>query len=242
MAYTVVDIEAGSVVFDRGDEGDVMYLVQAGEVEVLRDLDDDPRPLAVFERGDFFGEMAILERQPRTHAVRARTDAKLVKIDAGDFAHMLTRNPEIAVRMIRKLSRRLTATEEKLFRAWRGEDALGDDTHATGRRRARLVHLAEGRPGAVFPLGDGPESTVGRLDPINGIHPDVDLTAIDQQLSTSRRHARFLRRDGKLLLVEDKATNGTFVNGRRLVPTEPVELHGGEAVTFGAVHMRLLVD
>lgn len=238
MSYQAIDLEAGTILFRRGDEGRLMYLVKSGEVEVLAD-EHDETPIAVLERGDFFGEMAVLEREPRSHAVRARIDTKLVEIDANGFAHMLLRNPEIAVRMIRKLARRVGSVEERLIRAWSGRAVTGDSTlSARAKRVARLVVLDGNRDARMFPLAEVPELTIGRADPNHGILPDIDLTAVDTQVSISRRHARLVREGRRLSLVEVRATNGTFVNGVRLLPDHPQALFGGEELRFGGVRMR----
>src|SRR5574342_506446 len=63
--------------------------------------------LATLEKGDFFGEMSVLEDLPRTASARAKTDVELVRINGATFDSMLKSNTEIAIRMMRKLSRRL---------------------------------------------------------------------------------------------------------------------------------------
>ena len=239
MTYSVVEYDPQDFVFRQGDPGDLMYLVQAGEVEVLQDLGGHENQVAVLERGDFFGEMAVLEEAPRTHSVRALSDAKLIKIDRAGFQSMLTRNAEIAVRMIRKLSLRLLSAEDMLVRAWSGAESTAAGEAVRVRGSARLV---VGADGAELPLPDQGETTVGRVDPINQIHPDVDLTKIDAQLTTSRRHARILRGADGFFIQEERATNGTFVNGQRISAERPLEIRSGDDIMFGAVRMRFLVD
>ena len=239
MTYSVVEYEPDEFIFKQGDPGDLMYLVQDGEVEVLQDLGGHENQIAVLERGDFFGEMAVLEEEPRTHSVRALSTTKLIKIDRTGFQSMLTRNAEIAVRMIRKLGLRLMSAEDMLVRAWTAEGASTVETPARVGGRARLVFPTDGTelvlPGQI-------EVKIGRVDPINQIHPDVDLTKIDAQLTTSRRHARILRGSEGYLIQEERATNGTFVNGQRISAERPLEIRSGDDIMFGAVRMRFLVD
>lgn len=108
-----VDVAAGSFVFREGDAGSDMYIIESGSVEVLRNARGS-EPLATLSAGDFFGEMAILEDQPRFASVRATSAARLLRVDRAAFAGMLRDNFEIAVRIMRKLVARLRRTEEQL--------------------------------------------------------------------------------------------------------------------------------
>jgi CRP-like cAMP-binding protein len=241
MTYSVVEYESNEFIFRQGDPGDLMYLVQAGEVEVLQDLGGHENQVAVLERGDFFGEMAVLEEEPRTHSVRTLSAAKLIKIDRDGFQKMLVRNAEIAVRMIRKLSLRLLSAEDMLMRAWTGADPEAEAEAAPVRVRglAKLVAVADG---TEIALPDQGKVAIGRVDPINEIRPDVDLTKVDTQLTTSRRHARILRGADGFFIQEERATNGTFVNGQRISAERPLEIRSGDDIMFGAVRMRFQVD
>ncbi len=238
MTYRAVEYEPNELIFKQGDSGDLMYLVQAGEVEVLQDLGGHENQVAVLERGDFFGEMAVLDKEPRTHSVRALSDAKLIKIDREGFQSMLVRNAEIAVRMIRKLGLRLMTAEDMLVRA-----RSGPATAAVDEMRVRgFAKLASVADGTELTLPDGAEASIGRVDPINRIHPDIDLTKIDTQLTTSRRHARIVRGTDGFFIQEERATNGTFVNGQRISAERSLEIRSGDDIMFGAVRMRFLVD
>ncbi|MBZ0089867.1 MAG: cyclic nucleotide-binding domain-containing protein [Thermoanaerobaculia bacterium] len=108
--YTV-EFQPGDYVFKEGDLGTEMFIVHEGKVEILKEMLGEPKQLAVLEKGDFFGEMAILEDLPRTASARAISEVKLLHINGSTFDQMLRSNPEIAVRMMRKLSRRLRETD-----------------------------------------------------------------------------------------------------------------------------------
>jgi len=237
-----VQVPAGELVFKEGDLGTEMYIVQEGKVEILQRLGEGEKQLAVLEKGDFFGEMSVLEELPRMASARAVSDARLLQINGSTFDQMLRSNPEIAVRMMRKLSRRLRETD-KLLRQALGTAAAAavpsaempsrDAAVAAGPGPQRLVH---GRSGMEFFLAQGSETTVGRNDPVTGIHPDVDLTPVDGQRSTSRRHAKIYRRGQKFFVAEEIGTmNGTFVNGTRIETGVPAEIKNGDEVRFGVV-------
>ena len=243
--HRVVERAAGEYVFEEGDLGTEMFIIQSGQVEILKRLQGSDTRLAVLEKGDFFGEMSLLEDLPRAASARALSDLKLLEIGGATFDQMLRSNPEIAIRILRKLSRRLRQTDE-LLRETLGtsetESAAGIP-RADERRPAtgpeRLLHV---KSGMEFPLSASSETTVGRKDPVTGIYPDVDLTPLDHQRSTSRRHAKIYRRRGKFFLAEDMGTmNGTFVNGERLETGVPVEIAEGDEVRVGLVDLTLKI-
>jgi len=101
----------------------------------------------------------------------------------------------------------------------------------------KLIHAASGME---FPLSLGPETTIGRKDPVTGIYPDVDLTPVDAQRSVSRRHAKIHRRGSKLFVAEEiGVTKATFVNGRTLDTGIPSEIRPGDELRIGVVTLRL---
>ena len=79
---------------------------------------------------------------------------------------------------------------------------------------------------------------------MTGINPDIDLTPVDTKRSISRRHARVRREDdGTYNAIEDVGTmNGTFVNGVRLSPGQPVEVKPGDSIVFGTIQCQFEVD
>ena len=237
MAYSSVEYEAGDVVFHEGDLSTYMCLIQNGRFEVVTELGGYDKQVAILERGDFFGEMAVLDDEPRSHMVRALEVGKLIKIERADFPSLLMKKPEIAARMIRKLSHRLVDTEDMLLRAWAGVASHEEKAEMTDVR-ARLVVLPDNTE-LELPVQEIVH--IGRVDPVNQVEPDLDLTSIDTSLTTSRRHALLLRRGEGFYIQEERATNGTYVNGTRVSAEHPLEIRSGDDIMFGAVHMRFHV-
>src|SRR3990172_5823030 len=79
-SYTL-EFKTGDFVFREGELGTEMFIVHEGRIEILKSFQGEERSLAVLEKGDFFGEMAILEDLPRNASARALTDAKLLQIN-----------------------------------------------------------------------------------------------------------------------------------------------------------------
>ena len=104
----------GELLFQEGDLGGEMYVVQSGAVRLFRVRDGIRQELAVMEKGDFFGELAVLEGLPRTSGAEAIGDVELIEINSATFDRMIRANIEIAVRMLRKLSNRLQEANSRL--------------------------------------------------------------------------------------------------------------------------------
>jgi len=243
----LVEFKDGDFIFREGELGTEMYIIHEGKIEILNQVGTKETVLAVLEKGDFFGEMSVLEDLPRAASARALTDTRLLQINGSTFDQMLKDNPEIAVRMMRKLSRRLRETDELLrgTTLFKNSDApLSREmptpvVQAPAEGPEKLIHTASGME---FPLATGPETTVGRKDPVTGIYPDVDLSPLDAQRSVSRRHAKIYRRQSKFFVGEEIGTmNATFLNGNRLETGIPSEIRPGDELRFGVVVMKFQV-
>lgn len=117
----------------------------------------------------------------------------------------------------------------------------GSDEPTSKHSHATLVIERGGTPGTEFEL-IGDESTIGRWDADNGIFPDVDLDAYDDDAKVSRRHARISRNNGSYFIEDLGSTNGTYVNrGRRLLPGNIQILNDGDEVIVGKTFLRFLV-
>lgn len=108
------DFKAGAVLFEEGQPGDFMYVVQSGEVEIRRQVGETERVLAVLTPGDFLGEMAILNSRPRSASAVVRTNARLLVIEGKTFEAMLRARPEIALRIIKALALRLENANQQV--------------------------------------------------------------------------------------------------------------------------------
>jgi len=235
----IVTHPMGDIIFSEGDIGTEMYIIQSGAVELFKEIAGETRVLATLDKGDFFCEMSVLEDLPRTASARAKTDVELVKINGAMFDTMLKSNTEIAVRMMRKLSRRLrdvtSMLEEALGRQVAEEEKPPPRKAAPQRDVYRLVSADEK---SEFFLNREGDTLVGRADPVTGITPDVDLSTLDPQRSTSRRHAKLYQLAGHFYLMEEIGVmNGTFVNDTRLATGTPMAIKNGDVLKFGLVQL-----
>jgi CRP-like cAMP-binding protein len=236
FAKFLTHFEKGKVLFKEGDRGEDMYIVQSGKVAIKKKLAEGETTLAVLEKGDFFGEMAILERMPRSASAEVIEDGDLIVIAGEMFGDMIKSNPEIAVRMLRKQSIRLRETLKQLELALKGQPApavpaAAPPTDKTVQADAKCYFVSIST-GNVFPVF-APEALIGRFDSVTGMHPEVDLSGEDQSRNISRRHARLLIKDSQYFIAEEIGTmNGTYLNGRKLANGVLTPIQDGDELTL----------
>ena len=129
-------LRKGQVLFREGDLGDTMYLVQRGTLIISKAVTGKvDQVLARFGTGEFFGEMALFDRAPRSATVQADTDATLLALDRQHLEHLIEVNPRAAVEFFEALVHvfidRLRATGELVAEVTRwGLEATGLDIEA----------------------------------------------------------------------------------------------------------------
>lgn len=107
----------GELLFRQGDAGDAMYLIEAGRARVyIVDEGGEEVTLAELARGDFFGEMALVDGKARTANVRATEDTRVAALAREDFLAFVRRNSDVALAMIGAISDRLRRTDDLLRR------------------------------------------------------------------------------------------------------------------------------
>jgi CRP-like cAMP-binding protein len=105
---------AGSVIFDEGDPGDTLFVIQSGQVQLSRSSQGGRQSLARLSAGEFFGEMGVVVREPRRIRAVAVSECRLLQIDGETLEAMCMAQPEVAIRIIRRLTDRLLESERRL--------------------------------------------------------------------------------------------------------------------------------
>jgi CRP-like cAMP-binding protein len=99
---------AGQTIFAEGDPGDGhMFAVLDGEVDIIR----SNKPLATVASGGVFGEMALIDHEPRSAGAVARTDCRVAAITDQRFMRLVSQNPHFALDMMRLLTERIRHNE-----------------------------------------------------------------------------------------------------------------------------------
>lgn len=115
-----VRVPQGGYFFRQGDPGEVMFVLESGAVDVLKNVSGQPpHVLRHLSAGDCFGEMALMDLAPRSASVRATEDCVAIEISSADLMRIYEKDIKqfvlIEMNMGRELSRRLRAADERLF-------------------------------------------------------------------------------------------------------------------------------
>jgi uncharacterized membrane protein len=124
-ALEIRTFKAGSMIFEYGDAGDAMYIVDSGDVNIHLPGDGSNRiSLKDLARGEFFGELSLFDEKPRSASALATTDAVLLELDRPTLENYLERRPRAAMAILRTTSERLRETNMLLSaRAAKNVDA-----------------------------------------------------------------------------------------------------------------------
>lgn len=193
----------GTVLFQEGDPGREMFVVQSGKVAITRAGGGREKVLALLGQGEFFGEMSLLTSKPRSATASVAEDARLLVIDPRTFDAMIRGNAEIAVRMIKKLADRLHEADDQI-----GVLLHPDATSRVAHWLARQVER----------LGPGPQRLEVGAEELSG-QLGVPPSKVEEALVTLER-ARLLQRDAGGLVVGDPERLRHFL--------EFLQLRGGE--------------
>jgi len=107
-------IPPGTVLFQEGDRGEEMFIIQTGRVKISKRIRGVEKTLATLEKGEFFGEMAILNDKPRSASAETVDECEMLVIDRKTFDTLLRSNVEIAIRFIKRLADRLRETNDQM--------------------------------------------------------------------------------------------------------------------------------
>jgi len=100
-------LDQGQKLFEEGDPGESMFVIQSGTISVFRRVGDSEVAIAKLGAGELVGEMAVLEGLPRTACAVAAEPSVVIELPSSLFEQIIRENGEIALRVLRKLSARL---------------------------------------------------------------------------------------------------------------------------------------
>lgn len=111
----VKDVAEGETLFNAGEPGEEMFIVHTGEIELyIKDTAGQKITVSMPIHGEWFGELALLDRAPRTATAVAITDTQLLVLDRDDLELIFTKNPQTALHLLAAMSRMMRQADELL--------------------------------------------------------------------------------------------------------------------------------
>jgi len=135
------NLPAGETLFKAGEPGESLYLVRSGEVELfIKDTAGQKILLAIAGPGEVFGELALLDRGPRTATALALSDAELLELDRDDLLLLFQKSPKAALRLLAAMSHMTRKADELLrTRVSRNANEEADEKISTLQRIADWI-------------------------------------------------------------------------------------------------------
>ena len=131
------DCKAETFLFRSGDEGDTMYIIERGKVRIcVQATDGREVTLTELDRGDFFGEMALLDGQRRSADAVVAEDARLAVLSRDHFLSFIRSSPDVALKMLTAVANRLRHTDELLRHSATRNVNVEEAAHLTFADRA----------------------------------------------------------------------------------------------------------
>jgi CRP/FNR family transcriptional regulator, cyclic AMP receptor protein len=233
------DFPAGAVVFEEGDPGSRMYVIQSGEVRIVKRVGQREITLARLGPGEAFGEMALLEGQPRSATAIVETTARILEIDEVAFGDLVRRNGEIALRLLRRLSARLREANRQI-RNFLSADAMG-----------RAVEVLKALSGAadddgfrLIPPDIGPEGLAVRVGAPAGaaaLWPRLRRARLVREVGGHSQLAPVEVVDSFLRYVDLRARYHALAAGE-LSEAPDLEVEGPDGIAAELLHARLAAD
>lgn len=105
----------GEVIIKQGTVGDCLYVIQQGKVDVISEKGENEIKLAELGEKEFFGEMALFEKDVRSATVKANGDTKVLTLDKKGLYKTIQNDPSLAFRLLEKMSNRLRQVDKKVL-------------------------------------------------------------------------------------------------------------------------------
>jgi len=213
----------GDVIIEEGSYGTTAYVIKSGKVEVSELVKNKKIVLAILEEGQIFGEMGLVEDQPRSATVTAFEDVQLAVLSRDRFNDLFEENPKVLLPIMKALFERLR-TLNRMLMSKEAPDIVETDEceYPHGAELIILSGLNESSSEALgggelniskFPFKVGRKHELGAVDVLS----DNDLYLQDSPpFNVSRNHFLIDKVDGRYVVIDRGSHLGTIVNGRRI--------------------------
>jgi len=210
---------ARKVIFRPGDPSACAYIINSGQVEILKDFPDRPLRLALLGAGQVFGEMGLVDERPRSLAARAVTAVKLKTVTRDEFVDMILKHPKDSLKYLKALFERLRAMNTRVA----GEALQEPPGQVPSSLQVTLVPLTS-RAGQVLPekgltvsafpfrVGRATQNAAGdALMEVNDL-----LLPDESPFYVSKNHLSIELEQGRAIVRDRGSFLGTLVNGQSI--------------------------
>lgn len=166
------EYQPGDVIFREGDVGNEMFIIQAGRVKITKTIKGEETVLVELGPGDFFGEMAVIDKDPRSANAVASQPSRLIALDEEVFEMHMQTNPKIVKKILKNLTQRLRNANQTIA------NLMIKDTNL----RVANTLLREAQRGEAGPEGIVLSQTVDSLNKICGLELDKTQEAVQKML------------------------------------------------------------
>ncbi len=190
----------GDILCGEGETGEEMFIIQSGEVRIHKKVRDKETTLAILKAGDFFGEMSIIDNEPRSASATAENECKIIILSRDIFESQIKTNPKIIMSILRKMSERLRQADRQI-KALLMRD---NNSRITGTLLLLMSKYgAPGKSGIAMELA----RTRKELVSMTGL----PVEKVDEVLRTLT-NARIINKDGEQLIVSSADNLEKFMN------------------------------
>jgi CRP-like cAMP-binding protein len=236
----ITKYRAGAIIYKKGDIQTDFFIINKGKIQLKND--ETSQILATLSKGDFFGEESLNNEQNAIYTVEVIEDADMIKIPYISLTEMLKQMPDIALKVLKKLSEKHIKIQSVLMSSAASAPQVAEkpankevkkEDQTTEKINPEIkAYLIIQRSNRIVQLTKT-QTVLGRRDYTTGFVPDIDLTDEDEEKYISRKHSQVLFKDGKFYLSEEPgAINGTFLNGNKLQTGVKHELHAEDEITL----------
>ncbi|AAN50570.1 Crp/Fnr family transcriptional regulator [Leptospira interrogans] len=109
-----VEFKESDIIFEENQEAEEMYLIVSGKVGIHKKVKEAYKLLVELKEGDMFGEMALIDRTPRSARAVAKTDVSLIAINESAFFNLIRTNPGFSMKIVKILTSRLRETNKTI--------------------------------------------------------------------------------------------------------------------------------
>ncbi len=192
---------AGDVIFNEGDIGEEMFIIQSGQVKIVKKTNKEEKTLVILSEGDFFGEMAVIDREPRSAGAVAIAETRCIVLNNAVFESTMQSNIHIVKRILRNMSSRLREANKQIA------NLLLKDHN---RRVANTLVLIAQKHGTQTDKGivmDFPLTAV-ELASSSGLSAEIDKV---KDILSKLEKAKVIRFEGERIIISSLENLGKFI-------------------------------